>query len=246
MPRFFAPNSAFDEGRVTITGEDAFHIARSLRMAVGDKITVCDMAKREHLCKLSRIRDEECVADIISSRDGATESPVELSLFMAYPKGDKLETVIQKAVELGATNIIPFESSRCIKRPSADKAEKQNARFSRIAEEAAKQCGRAQLPKVSLPISYKEALSAASKCELPIFCYEGDGTKSFKKVLNENKNVKTISLVIGSEGGFSHEEAEAAEKAGLIPVNLGPRILRCETAPSYALSAISYFFELED
>lgn len=246
MPRFFAPNSAFDEGRVTITGEDAFHIARSLRMAVGDEITVCDMAKREHLCKLSRIRDEECLADIISSRDGATESPVEISLFMAYPKGDKLETVIQKAVELGATNVIPFESSRCIKRPSADKAEKQNARFSRIAEEAAKQCGRAALPKVFLPISYKEALSRAMQSELPIFCYEGDGTKSFKKVLNENKNAKSISLVIGSEGGFSRDEAEAAKEAGLIPVNLGPRILRCETAPSYALSAISYFFELEE
>lgn len=246
MPRFFAPNSAFDEGRVTITGEDAFHIARSLRMAVGDEITVCDMAKREHLCKLSRIRDEECLADIISSRDGVTESPVEISLFMAYPKGDKLETVIQKAVELGATNIIPFESSRCIKRPSADKAEKQNARFSRIAEEAAKQCGRAALPKVFLPISYKEALSRAMQSELPIFCYEGDGTKSFKKVLNENKNAKSISLVIGSEGGFSRDEADAAKEAGLIPVNLGPRILRCETAPSYALSAISYFFELEE
>lgn len=246
MPRFFAPNSAFDEWRVTITGEDAFHIARSLRMAVGDEITVCDMAKREHLCKLSRIRDEECLADIISSRDGATESPVEISLFMAYPKGDKLETVIQKAVELGATNVIPFESSRCIKRPSADKAEKQNARFSRIAEEAAKQCGRAALPKVFLPISYKEALSRAMQSELPILCYEGDGTQSFKKVLNENKNAKSISLVIGSEGGFSRDEAEAAKEAGLIPVNLGPRILRCETAPSYALSAISYFFELEE
>ena len=246
MPRFFAPNDAFADGCVTITGEDAFHIARSLRMAVGDEITVCDMAKCEHLSRLLKIRDDECVAEIISSKSGTTESPVDIRLFMAYPKGDKLEVVIQKAVELGASEIIPFESSRCVKRPSADKAEKQNARFSRIAEEAAKQCGRAMIPKVFLPLSYKDVLAEAAKSELPIFCYEGDGTESFKKVLNKNKNVKTISLVIGSEGGFSHEEAEAAEKAGLIPVNLGPRILRCETAPSYALSAISYFFELED
>ncbi len=246
MPRFFAPNDAFDEGRVTISGEDAFHIARSLRMAVGDEITVCDMAKHEHICRLTKIRDEECLAEIISTSDGKTESPVDISLFMAYPKGDKLEIVIQKAVELGASRVIPFESSRCIKRPSADKAEKQNARFQRIAEEAAKQCGRATLPKVFLPLSYKEALRAAAESELPIFCYEGDGTKSFKKVLNENKTAKSISLLVGSEGGFSREEAEAAKNAGLIPVNLGPRILRCETAPSYALSAISYFFELEE
>ena len=165
---------------------------------------------------------------------------------MAYPKGDKLETVIQKAVELGASRIIPFESSRCIKRPSPEKAEKQNARLSRIAEEAAKQCGRAILPTVSLPISYNEALKQAKTADLPIFCYEGDGTKSLKRILNDGKFAKSVSLVIGSEGGFSREEAEAAKEAGLVSANLGPRILRCETAPSYALSAISYFFELED
>lgn len=246
MPRFFAPNDAFLEGRVTITGDDAFHIARSLRMAVGDEITVCDMKRGEHLCRLTKIRDEECTAEIISSCDGKTESPVDISLFMAYPKGDKLELVIQKAVELGASKIIPFESSRCIKKPSADKAEKQNLRFNRIAAEAAKQCGRAALPEVFLPISYKEALAKAKESELAIFCYEGDGTKSFKKILGESKNAKSISLVIGSEGGFSIDEAKAAVERGLIPANLGPRILRCETAPCYALAAISYFFELEE
>ena len=245
MPRFFVSCDAFNEGRVTIIGEDAFHIARALRMAVGDEITVCDTEKTEYLCKLSKIRDDECTADVISSRPGATESPVDISLFMAYPKGDKLETVIQKAVELGASKIIPFESSRCIKKPSPDKAEKQNARLGRIAEEAAKQCGRAIIPKVLLPVSYKEALKMAKDSDLPIFCYEGDGTRSFKKILTENKNAKSISLIIGSEGGFSREEAEEASEKGMIPANLGPRILRCETAPAYALSAISYFFELE-
>ena len=246
MPRFFAPSDAFCNNCVTITGDDAFHIARSLRMAVGDEITVCDMAKREHTCRLEKIRDDECVAEILSSRDGQTESVVDITLFMAYPKGDKLEVVIQKAVELGASKIVPFESSRCIKRPSPEKAEKQNARLSRIAEEAAKQCGRSLLPSVSLPISYNEALEMAKKSELPLFCYEGDGTKSLKKVLTENKNAKSVSIVIGSEGGFSNEEVNLACDKGLIPVNLGPRILRCETAPIYALSAISYFFELKE
>lgn len=245
MPRFFVTSSAVSDKKITILGDDAFHIARSLRMAVGDEITVCDMARKEYICRLSKIRDDSCECEIISSKNSASESNIDITLFMAYPKSDKLETVIQKAVELGASRIVPFESSRCIKRPVPEKAEKQNARLSRIAEEAAKQCGRARLPEVTLPISYKEALAEAAKSELALFCYEGDGTKSLKSVLNENKNAKTVSVIIGSEGGFSIEEATAAASAGLTPVNLGPRILRCETAPAYVLSALSFFYELE-
>ncbi len=244
MPRFFVPTDGFSENKVTIRGDDAFHIARSLRMAEGDEITVCDMKMSEHICRLTKIRDDACECEILETHAGQTESPVDISLFMAYPKGDKLEIVIQKAVELGANRIIPFESSRCIKRPSPEKAEKQNARLARIAEEAAKQCGRARLPEVSTPLSFKEALSAAKASELALFCYEGDGTQSLKTVLEGNSGAKTISVIVGSEGGFSKEESEAAAAAGLTPVNLGPRILRCETAPSYVLSAISYFKEL--
>lgn len=244
MPRFFIPSENLSDATLKITGNDAYHIARSLRMAVGDEITVCDMHGNEHKCRLTKIRDEECECEILSSCAAHTESPVEITLLMAYPKGDKLETVVQKAVELGASRIIPFESSRCIKRPKADKAEKQTARLSRIAEEAAKQCGRARLPRVLAPISFTEALKTAKESELSLFCYEGDGTKSLKAVLSENRNATSLSVVVGCEGGFSLDEAEAASLAGLIPVNLGPRILRCETAPSYALSAISFFFEL--
>ena len=244
MPRFFVPSENFSEDRVNITGQDAFHIARALRMAVGDEITVADMQGREHLCRLTKIRDEACECLILSSCDGKTESPIDITLFMAYPKGDKLETVIQKAVELGAHRIVPFESSRCVKRPRADKAEKQNARLSRIAEEAAKQCGRARLPMVLPPISFDEMLTEARKSELSLFCYEGDGTKSLKLVLEENNAARSVSVTVGCEGGFSLDEAKRAGDSGLIQVNLGPRILRCETAPSYVLSAISYFFEL--
>ncbi len=213
-------------------------------MAEGDEITVCDMHGGEHRCRLTRIRDEECECEIISSARGETESPVEITLFMAYPKADKLETVIQKAVELGASFIVPFESSRCIKVPKAEKVERQNARLQRIAEEAAKQCGRSRLPKVSLGISYKEALARAAESELALFCYEGDGCVSLKSVLETLPKVESISVLVGSEGGFSQAEASSARDAGLKCVNLGPRILRCETAPSYVLSAISYFYEL--
>ena len=244
MPRFFISPEAVCEGVAIISGGDAYHIARSLRMAVGDEITLADGEGCEYLCRLTKIRDEECTAEVLSSRRSTSESPAEISLYMAYPKSDKLELVIQKAVELGATRIIPFESSRCIKRPKAEKIEKQTARLARIAEEAAKQCGRARLPEVTEPLDFRSMLKEACTAELPLFCYEGEGTRSLRGVLEASESPMSVSVVVGSEGGFSPEEAEAARAAGLIPVNLGPRILRCETAPMYALSAISYRLEL--
>lgn len=245
MPRFFVPSENFSEDIVKITGDDAFHIARALRMAVGDSITVCDMHGAQYSCRITKIRDAVCECEIVSKTVGKTESPVYISLYMAYPKGDKLETVTQKAVELGASEIIPFESSRCIKKQKPDKAERDMARLSRIAEEAAKQCGRSRLVKILPSLSYKEMLSEISKADAALFCYEGDGTRSLKEVLNSlDKGVKAIAVIVGSEGGFSTDEAEAARSSGAFMVNLGPRILRCETAPSYILSSLSYHFEL--
>lgn len=244
MPRFFTPSENFDGNTVKITGDDARHIARALRMAVGDEITACDMQGREHICRLTRIRDEECVCEIISSREGMTEAPVHITLYMGYPKGDKLEFVIQKAVELGASRIVPFESSRCVKRPKGDKIEKQTARLQRIAEEAAKQCGRSRLTEVATPVSFKSAIEEAKTAELSLFCYEGDGTRSMKDIISEAPQPKTVAIIVGCEGGFSIEEADAAIAAGLSPTNLGPRILRCETAPIYALSCLSFAYEL--
>ena len=244
MPRFFVEPEAICEGHATVTGGDAYHIARSLRMAVGDEITLADGSGKEYICRLTKIRDEECCAEILTEQASTCESPAEITLYMAYPKSDKLELIIQKAVELGAARIVPFESSRCIKRPKAEKIEKQTARLARIAEEAAKQCGRARLPIVEEPISFKKMLDEAKSAELSLFCYEGKGTKSLRNVLSTDSVPSAISVIVGSEGGFSPDEAEAAREAGLTPVNLGPRILRCETAPMYALSAISYQLEL--
>ena len=244
MPRFFVPSENFSDGSLKIIGDDAFHIARALRMAVGDEITVCDMHSNEYTCRITKIRDEACDCDILSVREGITESPVYISLYMAYPKGDKLEVVTQKAVELGASEIIPFESSRCIKKPKAEKAERDMARLSRIAEEAAKQCGRSRLVKILPSLDYNNMLISASRADAVLFCYEGDGATSLKEALSRIGDVKSLAVVIGSEGGFSLDEAERARASGAHIVNLGPRILRCETAPSYVLSAISYHFEL--
>ena len=244
MPRFFVPTINFTEDNVKITGDDARHIARSLRMAEGDTVTVCDMHGTEHECRLVRIRDEECLCEILSSHAGENEPPVRITLFMSYPKADKLEYIVQKAVELGVAEIIPFESERCIKRPAPEKAEKNTARLQRIASEAAKQCGRSILPTVGMPIGYAEALRRGAKADLSVFCYEGAGTRSLKAILESSTDVKTVSVVVGCEGGFSKKEAEEAKEAGFSMANLGSRILRCETAPSFALSSIIYHFEL--
>ena len=245
MARFFVTKENITDNQITITGGDAFHIARALRMAVGDEITVCDENGTEYLTRLSRIRDDECTADIISEQAGSTESPVDITLFMAYPKGDKLETVVQKSVELGASEIIPFESSRCIKRPAAEKADKITDRLSRIAEEAAKQCGRSKLPRVAKSVKFSEVTSRVADYDLTLFCYEGEGATSLRSVLEGyGKKDGRIAVIVGSEGGFSEEEARLITDAGARCVNLGPRILRCETAPDYCLSAISYHFEL--
>ena len=246
MPRFFINKEKISEASLFIDGDDARHIARSLRMAVGDEVTVCDGEGNEFLCSLTRIRDERCDLDIKESRRCEAEPLSKISLYMAYPKGDKLELVVQKAVELGVSEIIPFESSRCIKKPKAEKAQEKNARLCRIAEEAAKQCGRGILPKVALPLSFSEAMKRASEATLTLFCYEGNGTKSLKSILSEQDTVpESIAVIVGSEGGFSLDEAEEAKSLGAALANLGPRILRCETAPDYCLSAISYHFELK-
>ena len=243
MPRFFANSDNITSDTIRITGDDAYHIARSLRMAVGDSLTVSDGDGTDYLCTLTRIRDEECECQINEKLASGAEPKIKISLFMAFPKGDKLETVVQKAVELGASEITPFESSRCIKRPKADKVDKQTARLTRIAHEAAKQSGRARLPKVNAPLSYSEMLSAATKSDLALFCYEDEEAMTIKAALREKK-CSSISVIVGSEGGFSPEEADKAREGGCVSVTLGPRILRCETAPDYALSAISYETEL--
>lgn len=244
MPRFFVPDSGFSENSVTILGTDAHHISYALRMAAGEEITVCDMQGRTHRCVLETLDGETVKAKILETLASDTESPVKLHLFQAYPKSDKLEFIVQKAVELGACEITPFESERCIKRPKADKVAHIAERQNKIAAEAAKQCGRSVLPHVNEPISFAQMLARASAFPLCLFCYEGDGTRSLREICALHPDVREIALVVGSEGGFSADEARAAKEAGLCMTGLGKRILRCETAPLYALSAISCLYEL--
>lgn len=217
-------------------------------MAKGEKLTVCDMHSTEYECVIQGFEGTDVLLDVMNKSVGRTEPPYKAMLFQALPKGDKMELIIQKAVETGAYAIVPFISERCISRPDAKSAKGKLERWNKIALEAAKQCGRGIIPEV-LPIcSFDEAVRMASDADAPILFYEGDGVRSLKSVLsdvklNENEPI-TVSAMIGAEGGFAKSEVEKAFESGLVPTGLGNRILRCETAGIVALSAISYALEL--
>ena len=250
MPRFFVRAQQIENGIVTILGDDAHHISRSLRMAAGETVTVSDMQRNEYECVLTDFLADRVLARVVEAKACDTEPPYHAHVFQALPKGDKLDSVIQKAVECGACEITTFESERCIVRLKGENEQKKVERRQRIALEAAKQSGRGIVPTVYSSISFEEMLAQASRADIALFCYEGDGTEALPLVLRRRRAElgehcePTISIVIGSEGGFSLFEAEAAKRAGLIPVGLGKRILRTETAASFVLSCLVYELEM--
>lgn len=252
MPRFFVRQEQIDNNIITLRGDDAHHIARSLRMAVGESITVCDMQGNEYDCVISGFdEDIEVYAKISSSCHSDTEPPCKIFLFQALSKGDKMDTVIQKAVECGVYRITPFESERCIVKSKDGNEDKKTDRRRRIATEAAKQCGRSILPEVTPTVSFSEMLRLASECDVRLFCYEGDGTLPLGQAIKgklfpgADGEYPTVAVIIGSEGGFSQKEAADAVSAGMQAIGLGKRILRTETAPIFVLSALSYATELQ-
>lgn len=254
MPRFFVDREQIREQTVSIRGEDAHHIARSLRMAVGEPITVCDGEGNEYRCRIEAFEEDRLVTALILDTDTAKgEPPCRIRLFQALPKGDKLDTVIQKAVECGACEIVPFESERCVVRVKVDAEARKTERRQRIAEEAAKQCRRSLLPKVRATVDFREMLQLAVQSDLCLFCYEGEAEASLGQVLGQYRDrlrggeakPLTVSVVVGSEGGFSEQEALAAREVGMQTVGLGSRILRTETAPIFALSCLVYVAELD-
>ena len=244
MPKFFVRQDRINDNKITIVGDDAFHISRALRMAKGERIVVCDMQCNEYECVLSEFNPDSVVAEVVSSRKIDNEPPVRTFLFQALPKGDKLDTVIQKAVECGVFEITPFESERCVVKVKPDAESKKTERRNRIALEAAKQCGRGYVPQVNPTVDFKTAVKKACSCDLCVFCYEGEEQLSLKELLKSKNDAETIAIFIGSEGGFSIDELRYATDSGMKSVSLGKRILRTETASSFVLSCIAYETEL--
>lgn len=232
MPRFFVDKVSGDT--IEITGDDARHIKKSLRMKPGEQIVVCDGSETEHICRIESA-GETVLLKIDSSAPGKNEPGIKLRLFQALPKGDKLEYIIQKAVELGIYEIIPVLTSRCVSRPDKKSSAKKRERYQKIALEAAKQSGRGIIPQVRETVTLNEAFSMMSGCESKIVFYELGGER-----INDiiDPDCKSADILIGSEGGFSEQEIELCEKNGMKTATLGARILRCETAPVAAVSII--------
>lgn len=232
MPRFFSDE--INDEIAVISGGDATHIGRSLRMRLGDELIVCKDGI-EYNTKIESISDEQVICKIIDSSLSNAEPNINLTLFQAVPKGDKLDLIVQKAVELGVKEICPVLTSRCVSRPDSKSFEKKQKRLQKIALEAAKQSGRGIIPQVSEIINLEQCIDRMRSIDLGLVCYEKGGKNLSEVGLKPNSSV---GLFIGSEGGFDAQEIEKCSSNGIIPVGLGSRILRCETAPISAISII--------
>lgn len=237
MPRFFMAGTNILGGMAIMTGRDAEHV-RVLRLRPGEDMIICDGKGTDYKCRFVRADKEQVEAEVIEIVPCPAEPSVKVSVLCGLPKGDKTDYIIQKSVEAGAEEIIFFMSSRCIAKP--DKPEKKLERWQRIAEEAAKQSGRGIIPEVKWAGEYAEALNIANQKDLGLFMYETGEREALNTVLEANRNVGSIAIVTGPEGGFAPFEADLARIVGLHICSMGERILRCETAPVVALSAAMY------
>lgn len=245
MHHFFVSPDQIDERYVTITGGDVNHIKNVLRMKIDEELLISNGQDKDYYCKIESISDNEIKALILDEEFEGTELPTELYLFQGLPKSDKMELIIQKAVELGVKEIIPVATKRCVVKLDDKKEASKIKRWQAISESAAKQSRRTIIPEISSVMSFKEAINRAKEFELGIIPYENfkDMTET-KEVLEKVQKGIKIGIFIGPEGGFEESEIQYALENGIHPISLGKRILRTETAGLAILSVL--MFQLED
>ncbi len=239
MPKFFSPDCDLRDEYITLSGANAEHL-RVLRIRPGEEIIVSDGQGTEARCEVELADKSGCRLRVKERMPSRGEATVRTAIYAALPKGDKTEMIVQKCVELGADSICFFLSSRCVSRPDAKSIRGKTERLQRIAEAAAMQSGRGILPAVRWILEYEAMLAEASKAQFSAFLWEEENRLSFRSLMRRRQTFQTAALITGPEGGFSTEEAQQAKDAGIPPVTLGPRILRCETAPLCALTALMY------
>lgn len=246
MQRFFVEPCQIDEKahQIHITGNDVKHIVNVLRMKPGEELWISDGEKKEYHCVIETADSQEVVLKILYAQEPDYELPCRIYLFQGLPKADKMELIIQKAVELGAYEIIPVETKRCVVRLDGKKAAKKTERWQQIAESAAKQSKRMLVPSVHSVMSYREALAYARELDVQLIPYElAEGMAETKEILGRIRPGQSVGIFIGPEGGFEEDEVAAAVSAGASPITLGKRILRTETAGLAILSVL--MFQLE-
>ena len=236
MPWFFTDRE-IDADKYIIEGETARHMLKSLRMKQGEELTLVTPSGIQLDCVLALASNDTAEVDIISRKTCENEPDVKITLYQALPKGDKMDYIVQKCVELGISEIVPVISARCVSRPNEKSLRKKLLRWQNIALEAAQQSRRGIIPKIGAALSFRQAVEKSKENELNIFFYELGG-ESVAQILTDKP--KTIGFFIGSEGGFEEKEAQLAAEAGAKTATLGKRILRAETAPLAALSVIMY------
>ena len=236
MVCFFVSAEDLEKEDVSLTGENAQH-AKVLRLKPGEMVLLCDGEGREAVCKVAST--DGWLLRAMERRESQSEAAVKVSVYMALPKADKLEHVIQKATELGAYEIVTFPSARCVSRPDEKSLKKKLERWEKIAASAAEQSGRGRIPKVLVLGSFSEALTRAAQADKALMFYEHEEALTLKMALSSG-GYSTVSLLTGPEGGLEEAEVTQAREAGLQVCTLGKRILRCETAPLCALSAVMY------
>ena len=245
MYQFFVDDAQIGKEFITIIGSDVNHIKNVLRMKQGEKIRVSNQKGQDYFCSIIELGNDFVQADILDSEAANTELSSKIYLFQALPKGDRMETVIQKAVELGVHEIIPVAMKYCVVKLDAKKAENKRKRWQAIAESAAKQSKRSLIPVVHEVMSFKEALSYAKECKVNLVPYENErGMEATKEAVLELKKDDTISVMIGPEGGFSEEEIELVKEENMKIISLGKRILRTDTAAIATLSMLMLQLEM--
>ena len=237
MDWFFTKESCAIGDEILITGEDAVHITRSLRMAVGEVITLCDDKQNEHLCRIEKIDSSGVLVRVSTAEECNHEPGVDVTLFFALTKGDKPETVIQKSIELGVHEIVPVLTDRCVSRPDKKSADKKLLRYQKIALQAAMQSRRGIIPEVLPLMPLSDAAEMLADFDRSIVFYEGGGAPLRELILPQHRK---IGVFIGPEGGFEEREVELLRENGAEAATLGARILRAETAPLAALAAIMF------
>ncbi|MPM06854.1 Ribosomal RNA small subunit methyltransferase E [bioreactor metagenome] len=223
-----------------LTGDDARHAAGSLRLRAGESVTLCDGHGNDYNCICTDVHAGEVWLKVVERLPSQGEPPCEIALYQCLPKGDKMDEIVQKSVELGATRIVPVLSLRCVSRPDGAALKKKTARWNQIAREAAMQSGRGRIPPVENCVTYEEALCRMAVSPCPILLYEGEHKLSLSALDLKGG----CALLVGPEGGISPQEAQGASSAGIPAVTLGPRILRTETAGPAAIAIVTFLADV--
>ena len=238
MNRFFTEEEII-QNKITLTDDSVHHIKNVLKLHEGESLVLIKNQK-ELLCRIDKIEKNSIIVIVEKELETASENPFSMTLYQGIPKGDKMDFIVEKAVEAGATRIVPLKMSRSIAKIEGKDIPKKVERFQKIAKSAAQQCARLLIPSVGEPVTLKQA--DWSQYDLKLLCYEDEKKTTLKEVLSQVESPQSIAVVIGPEGGISPEEVSYLLEQGFRAVSLGARILRCETAGLYTLANINYHF----